>query len=171
MKQRDAKSLAICGVMAALIFLFTYVFKIPSPHGGYIHLGDGLILLSGFFLPPVEAILSAAIGASLADLLGGYVLYIPATFVIKALQCALAHILCQSLKKKTPFSSSLPLRFIIASIFPMLVMIFGYFVYEYFFYGWAGAAGAVVGNGFQALGGIIVAAFLYLPLRRILQSI
>ena len=44
MNDRAVKKLALGGVMAALVFVMTYVPKIPVPvTGGYIHLGDGAL--------------------------------------------------------------------------------------------------------------------------------
>ena len=41
----SASELAYTGVMAALVFIGTYCFKIPSPFG-YTHLGDCMIILT-----------------------------------------------------------------------------------------------------------------------------
>ena len=166
----SAKTLSLAGLMAALIFVFTFTLKIPSPSGGYVHLGDGFILLSGFFLPPWEAIFSAAIGSTLADVAGGYALYIPATFVIKAIQCAIAYALCKSMKKTAPFSKSLPLRILLASIPAMVWMVFGYFLYEGLLLGWSAGIAALVGNIGQGVAGVVVAAILYYPFRKIIHS-
>lgn len=75
-------TLALSGMMAALVFVATYFFKLPvSITQGYIHLGDGFILLGASLWVGQRA--AAAIGSALADLLGGYTLYILPTFVIK----------------------------------------------------------------------------------------
>ena len=76
-------TLALSGMMAALVFVATYFFKLPvSITQGYIHLGDGFILL-GASLLGWASVPAAAIGSALADLLGGYTLYILPTFVIR----------------------------------------------------------------------------------------
>lgn len=41
------------------------------------------MILCGVFLDPVSAFLAAGIGSCMADLLGGYFIYVPITFVIK----------------------------------------------------------------------------------------
>ena len=83
-------TLALSGMMAALVFVATYFFKLPvSITQGYIHLGDGFILL-GASLLGWASVPAAAIGSALADLLGGYTLYILPTFVIKGLVAAVA---------------------------------------------------------------------------------
>ena len=83
MDTKRITSLAYGGMMAALVFAATAFFKIPvSVTQGYIHLGDGFILL-GAALLGTPAIAAAAIGSMLADLLGGYTMYILPTFIIK----------------------------------------------------------------------------------------
>lgn len=43
------KDITLTGLMAALIFIGTFFFKIPSPFG-YNHFGDGFMLLTVFML-------------------------------------------------------------------------------------------------------------------------
>ena len=83
MGDNKIKKLTFSGVMAALTFIATYFIKIPNPIG-YIHLGDGVILAGATLLGPA-AILPAAFGSALADLLGGYSVYIIPTFLVKGL--------------------------------------------------------------------------------------
>ena len=72
-------------MFAALACVATMVIKIPSPLGGYINLGDCIVLLAGWMLSPIYGLLAAGLGSALADILSGYVAYAPMTFVIKAL--------------------------------------------------------------------------------------
>ena len=70
-KQLSVKTLAMCGMLAALVFVATSFLKLPvSITQGYIHLGDGVILLGAGLLGPAS-ILASALGSMLADLLGG----------------------------------------------------------------------------------------------------
>ena len=62
MRNLSVKKLTMAGVMAALVFVMTYVPKVPVPvTGGYVHLGDGAIFLSVLLLGPL-GIPAAAIG-------------------------------------------------------------------------------------------------------------
>lgn len=72
------------GVMAALIFAGTYCFKIPVLFG-YTHLGDCLLVLGVALLGTKRGAAAAAIGAGLSDLLGGYMMWVVPTMVIKGL--------------------------------------------------------------------------------------
>ncbi len=81
---QKTKLMAITGLMAAVICLLTAVFKIPTGQG-FTHIGDGAIFLAASILPTPYAIAAAAIGGALADTLSGYLIWAPATIIIKAL--------------------------------------------------------------------------------------
>lgn len=95
MKKLNVQKLTLCGVMAALVFVMTYFPKIPVPvTGGYVHLGDGAIFLSVLLLGPL-GIPAAAVGSMLSDLIGGYMVYVLPTFLIKGLVALVAWKLCR----------------------------------------------------------------------------
>ena len=78
------KDITLTGLMAALIFIGTFFFKIPSLFG-YNHFGDGFMLLTVFMLGYKKGAFAGAIGAGLADGLSGFVVWLPGTIVIKAI--------------------------------------------------------------------------------------
>lgn len=78
------KKVVLASVLAAITTALTFYVKIPS-HNGYIHLGDAVIFLAASLMPAPYAMLSASIGGALADLIGGYTIYIVPTLIIKAL--------------------------------------------------------------------------------------
>ena len=47
MSDKKIKAMVMAAVMAALTYVATTVIKIPAPTGGYVHIGDGLVLLCG----------------------------------------------------------------------------------------------------------------------------
>ena len=65
----NVRAITFTAVMAALVFVFTYTFKIPFVNG-YTHIGDSMIFLAIVFLGWKKAPLAAGIGAALADLIG-----------------------------------------------------------------------------------------------------
>ena len=77
------KKLVIASMFAALCCVSTLVVQIPTPTQGYLHLGDAVVLLCGWVLGPVWGGLAAGIGSMMADVFGGFILYAPATFLIK----------------------------------------------------------------------------------------
>lgn len=160
MKKWTAQRLAVSGVLAALVWLFTYLIKIPSPAtGGYIHLGDGLIFLAAYIIGPYAALVGG-IGSALADVLGGYFVYAAPTFCIKA---AMGWVAGKWLKKNAPLRNAL--------IFAAAegIMVAGYFVFEGVFFGWAAALTAVGLNALQGVAGVVVGlALTSLPLNGLL---
>lgn len=159
----SVKTLTLGGLMAALICVSTSVFKLPVPiTQGYIHLGDAFVLVSAAVLGPV-GVLAAALGSMLADLLGGYFTYLIPTFVIKGLVAAVAF---TGLRGQKPFW----LEWIVL-IAAEGVMVLGYFLAECLLYGAAAAAGAVLPNVVQGIGGVVIGAVLIPVFRRIADRI
>lgn len=134
-------------VMAALVFVMTYFPKIPVPvTGGYVHLGDGAIFLSVLLLGPL-GIPAAAVGSMLSDLIGGYMVYVLPTFLIKGLVALVAWKLC---RKDQPLLAML--SFLLAEA----VMVLGYFLLEWALYGVASAAAAIGPNVVQGIAGVLI---------------
>jgi uncharacterized membrane protein len=155
--------LAMSGVMAALVCLATLVFKLPVPvTQGYIHLGDALVLVSAAVLGPA-GIAAAAVGSMLADLLGGYFTYLIPTFLIKGLVALVAYL---GLGKQRPFW----VQFLVLMA-AEAVMVLGYFLAECVLYGAAAAAGAVLPNVVQGIGGAVFGILLIPVFRRIVAGL
>ena len=145
MRNLSVKKLTMAGVMAALVFVMTYVPKVPVPvTGGYVHLGDGAIFLSVLLLGPL-GIPAAAIGSGLSDLLGGYMVYVLPTMVIKGLVALIA----VKIWKEGSW-----LRAVIAFVLAEIVMVAGYFALEAVMYGAAAAWAAVGPNCIQGIAGV-----------------
>ena len=82
----NTKKLILAALFAALSCVATMSIRIPTPGtGGYIHPGDAIVILCGVILGPMWGFLAAGIGSCMSDLLGGYLMYVPITFVIKGL--------------------------------------------------------------------------------------
>ena len=145
MRNLSVKKLTMAGVMAALVFVMTYIPKVPVPvTGGYVHLGDGAVFLAALLLGPL-GIPAAVIGSGLADILGGYLVYALPTMLIKALMALIAWRIWK------PDSW---LRAAIAFIAAEAVMVCGYFAFEAILYGAAAAWAAVGPNCIQGLMGL-----------------
>ena len=69
--------------MSALVFIATFVPKIPIPLG-YAHLGDAAIFLTVILCGRKIGIFSGVIGSAFADLLSGFPIWILPTIIIKA---------------------------------------------------------------------------------------
>ncbi|MEE0944970.1 MAG: ECF transporter S component [Clostridia bacterium] len=143
------RRIVMSAMLAALVCVATMIIKIQLTPNGYINLGDGVIILSGWMLGPFYGFLSAGIGSMLADLFSGFVLYAPATFVIKGLMAVVAFYVIRKLKSV-----------VIATIIAEMVMISGYYIFEGFIYGFATALTSMPGNAVQSVAGIVVGILL-----------
>ena len=150
------KKLVAAALLAALTCVATMIIKIPSPLQGYLNLGDCIVLLAGWLLSPVYGFLAAGLGSALADLFSGYLVYVPATFVIKGLMALIAHYGFRLLHKNL---SALPSE-IVSGIAAEIMMVLGYFVFEGFLYGFIPSAVNIPANGVQAVAGLIIGTIL-----------
>ncbi|NCB50910.1 MAG: ECF transporter S component [Clostridia bacterium] len=163
MSDSKTRKLIFSALFAALCCVSTMVIKFATPTGGYIHAGDAVVLLGAFLLGPGWGALAAGLGSALADILAGYVVYAPATLVIKALMALVAGILLNSLGLKRPNPSAL-----IAGSIAGLLMVAGYFLYGCFILGFGlGALADVPLNLLQGLFGALAGAALFGALSKI----
>ena len=80
------RKLTVTALFAAMVCVATMFIHIPVPMtGGYAHIGDAFIYLAACMLPMPYAMAAGAIGAGMADALGGYYVYVIPTLIIKAL--------------------------------------------------------------------------------------
>ena len=117
------RKLVEAALLAALACVATMIVKIPSPLKGYLNLGDCIVLVAGWMLPPWYGALAAGLGSALADLFSGYALYAPATFVIKGGMALVAFAVFGLLRTRI---GKFPSR-LIGGILAELLMVMGYF--------------------------------------------
>lgn len=101
-KKLSTRAICFTAIMAALIFVFTFTFKIPFGNG-YTHLGDAIIFLSIPLLGSKKSCFAAGIGAALADIIGGYTVWAPPTFFIKLLLVLICGLFAEKLMKNKFF--------------------------------------------------------------------
>lgn len=154
--KNTTQKIVMAAMLAALTCVATMIIKIPSPLKGYINLGDCVVLLAGWTLSPIYGFLAAGLGSALADLFSGYVVYAPATFVIKGVMALIAYYGFKLLHKKI---GNLPSR-IIMGIVAEAVMILGYFVFEGFLYGFGPSVVNIPANSVQGIAGLILGCVL-----------
>lgn len=183
MKSSNLKKTVNAALMAAMTCIATMVIKFPTPTFGYIHLGDGFVLLCGAVLGPLTGGLAAGIGSMFSDIFSGYASFAPATLIIKALTAGAAGFLFHRMKRlRTEKGSSL--CFLLSGIVGEILMILGYFISEAAlaafgsgsFTGAALAAGIVssaAGIPFNAVQGVagIVIGLLLLPILKKIPDI
>ncbi|WP_097026212.1 ECF transporter S component [Clostridium peptidivorans] len=83
------KTIVEMALMIAIICLVTMTMKVPTVIG-YTHLGDGFVFVAAVVFGKRRGAIAAALGMTLADILGGYAIWAPFTFVIKAVMAYIA---------------------------------------------------------------------------------
>ena len=161
MKNKKLLKIIFSSLFAAIICVVTMFPQIPVlATGGYIHMGDAVILVAAWLFGPLYGASAAAVGSGLADVFSGYVIYAPATFVIKGLVAVCAVLLVRLAKKliKSKF-----VCYVIAATVAELVMVIGYFLYELYLYG-VGAVSSIPFNliqgGFGVVAGVLLVRLL-----------
>lgn len=155
----NLKKTVLTSLFAALACAATMSVRIPTPGtGGYIHPGDAIVILSGVILGPGRGFLAAGIGSAMADLLGGYFLYVPVTFVIKGLVGCTAGFLFRKFGKS---SKSRCIAVILGGIADIVLVAGGYFLCEIPLYGMASASAGIPANLIQGLSGLLLSFVLY----------
>lgn len=145
-----SKQLAFTALFAALCCVGTAVIAIPLPNG-YFNVGDVFVLLSAWCLGPLYGSLAAGLGSALADIVGGFAIYAPATFFIKALDGFVAYMVWSFLKKFFKSDGVDFIARILSGIAGEGCMLLGYFLYEWILYGVAAAAISIPANALQGL--------------------
>lgn len=161
MNSSKVKTIVFSALMAALTTAATMVIHIPSAFGGYIHLGDGLVLLSGMLLGPVAGAAAGGIGSMMADVLSGYALYAPATLIIKALAAFSGGYLYLHLPYRRQAGGFRTIPFLTAGMVCSAVVTGGYFIFELAVYNWAAAMANVPFNLIQNFFSLIAARVLF----------
>ncbi|MCI8512855.1 MAG: ECF transporter S component [Lachnospiraceae bacterium] len=159
MQRQSTKKMVLAAVFAALCCVMTMSVRIPTPGtGGYIHPGDAMVVLCGIFLDPMTAFFAAGIGSCMADLLGGYFIYVPITFAIKGLIALWGSIVYRRLVShgRSPY-----LAVVCCGLIDVALVAGGYCLCESFLYGPAAALASVPSNLTQGAGGLLIAWVLY----------
>ena len=153
------KLLVMTGLLAALGCVATMVLVVPSPTGGYMNLGDTVVLLGAYLLGPVYGAIAGGIGPALADLFAGYGIYVPATLVIKALMGMTAALLYRALGRKN-------WALLVCGVVAEVIMMVGYCAYDAFLAGsLAVGLTGIPSNLVQAVFGLAASTFLALALK------
>lgn len=155
MKSKTQK-MVIAALIASLTCVATMLVKIPSPLKGYLNLGDCVVLVSGWVLSPLYGFMAAGIGSALADIFSGYIIYAPATFVIKGVMALAAYFVFKALNRKLKAFYSRVIGGIIAEI----IMVLGYFLFEGALYSFVASVVNIPTNAMQGVLGLILGIVL-----------
>jgi uncharacterized membrane protein len=189
MKQRKRLArVTQTALMAAIIFVVTYIIRIPLPFasGGYLNIGDAPLYITAYLLGGPAGAVAGAIGAAMSDLAAGYVFYAAPTAVIKGVM----GLVCGALMKRgvrgsrgsddvlaarggEPLGASRSglARFVLASVIGGAIMVGGYALFEAFFFNVNQALAGAPFNCVQWAGGVAAAAALYPAARAVEKTI
>ncbi|MBA7702811.1 hypothetical protein ES703_111586 [subsurface metagenome] len=155
----NALLISMVGIFIALNFVVTYWIQIPIPAtGGYINIGDVAVMFTALLFGPIIGGIAGGVGPMLADAFSPWVIYSPATLVIKGIEGFLIGFIANP----KDCEGRISYRDIIAVLTGGILIPFGYFIYEAFILklGTAVALVEVPGNffqfGFAAIGSILL---------------
>lgn len=152
--KQQTKKLTTVALMSAMVFVVTWMIRIPLPFlsGGYLNFGDVMIYICAYLLGGPQASIAAAVGSGLADLAAGAAVYILPTFIIKGIMGFLAGVI----SRKQNFRN-----YMISCVAGGAFMTAGYAVFEYLFFDAAYALAALPFNTMQWAASVIIAAVTY----------
>lgn len=160
----STKDITLVGLMAALVFVGTYYFKIPLAFG-YTHLGDCMIILAIGLFGTKKGALAGSIGAGLSDLLGGYFVWVLPTVFIKGIWALIAGTIAFKLLPNKKYNV------LIGSIIGGLFHILLYTLVKIPLFGLEYALTGIPGISGQTIAGIVLGNILYLLMKKPLQRI
>lgn len=157
-------------MMTAMVMIATTFFKIPNAMG-YIHLGDGFVLLAAIILPKKYACFAGGVGAGLADIYGGYAVWAPWTLVIKIVMVLIVQLFFDFLTKRASNGkhiakiAGIPFAELFAYVLAVLWTVSGYYIAQGFISGnWIAPVADVTGNVLQAAVGSVIAILVSITL-------
>ena len=157
------RNIVLSALMASMVCVATMLIKIPSPMKGYLNLGDCIVLICGWILGPAYGFIAAGLGSALADLFSGYATYAPATFLIKGAMALVAFVCFKLLHKRVGKLASQ----IVGGVLAEIVMVFGYFIFEGFLYGFAPSVVNIPANAAQGVAGLVIGIVLIKAFERL----
>lgn len=154
-------------MLIALVFVATMLLNIKLPisaNGGLIHLGTAMLFISSILFGPKKGAMAGAFGMGLFDLVAGWTLWAPITFITRGLQgYIIGKIAWSDDRKGSHFG--LNLFAMIISTPPMLA---GYYIGEaMIFKSWIIPAASIPGDLVQTTIGIFVAIPACIALKKL----
>ena len=157
MKKQNVLKMCLAALFAAVICVSVVALPIPLPGNGYFNLGDSFIIVAALCLGPLWGGVAAAVGAGLSDLILGYTIYAPATFIIKWLiVLAVYFIAHKRLIKKLNVGWLL-----LATVVGEAIGVAGYFLFEIPLYGIGVATVDIIGNATQGICSVVAGTLFY----------
>ena len=149
--------LILTSMLIALVFIATFFINIRLPiaaNGGLVHLGSAMLFIVSILFGPKKGALAGAFGMALFDLVSGWTLWAPFTFIARGLQGYIVGKIAWSNERNgQSFSFNL-----LATISSIPFMLLGYYICERVLYGsWIIPFASIPGNLVQNFVGILIA--------------
>lgn len=158
------KQLTTIAMFVALVTVATVVIAIPAPAGGFLNVGDTVVLIAAACLGPIGGMVAGGLGSCIADLILGYGMYAPFTLVIKGLEgliCGgLILLYDRTLGKRFKNYIAQVIAGIIAMIIAALTMSSLYCIADGILYGWGAAIVNAPVNLLQGAIGIVAGSII-----------
>ncbi len=156
----NIRKLSNAGLIASIMFISTRYLFIGLPYG-YVHLGDTVLFVSSLILGGPIGGIAVGVGAFFADFFStGYQIYALPSFFIKFLQVIFVSKIYELLIASNVKINSM-IIFLITCLMSSVIMVLGYFLFEWFIFGYAVAIIGIVPNILQSLTGAILSLFFY----------
>lgn len=158
------KQLTTIAMFVALVTVATVVIAIPAPAGGFLNVGDTVVLIAAACLGPIGGMVAGGLGSCIADLILGYGMYAPFTLVIKGLEgliCGgLILLYDRTLGKRYKNYIAQVIAGVIAMIIAALTMSSLYCIADGILYGWGAAIVNAPVNLLQGAIGIVAGSII-----------
>ena len=152
------KVLVINALFIALTLVATMFIQIKLPimgNGGLIHLGNVPLFIAAFVYGKKTGAIAGAFGMGLFDLISGWALWAPFTFVIVGAMGFVAGLISEKVPGKRALVNTL------AVAVALIIKIVGYYFTEVILYGnWILPLGSIPGNVMQ----VVIAGIIVVPL-------
>lgn len=167
MSRETLKSMIVTAIFITLTYLFTAFVNIRLPiggNGGLIHLGNVPLFIAAIVFGKKTGAMAGSIGMALFDLLSGWTLWAPFTFVIVG---CMGYITGKITEKHHGFFWNL-----VAMISAMGIKVVGYYLAEVIIYGnWIAPVFSIPGNIVQVGTATIIVLLCVEQLRGLANNI
>lgn len=163
----QVKFLTITALGTALVYVFTAFINIRLPiaaAGGLIHLGNVPLFIFAILFGKKTGAIAGGVGMGLFDLLSGWTLWAPFTFVIVGL---MGFVVGWITEKKKGYG-----WYVVAMLAACVIKIVGYYIAEGIIYGsWVSPVLSIPGNLVQIGVAAVIVLIVIVPLKKAANAI
>lgn len=161
---KNTRSITITALSAALIFLFTWVVRVPGPiTGGLVHMGNVPFFVASIVYGPYVGAIAGAIGMGMFDIFSGYIAWAPITVIT----CLIMGYVLGNVTKR--FNTK---NLIIGFVLMVVIKVLGYYFGEVRMYkSFVAPFASIPGNIVQILLSAVVVFIIINPIRKGLKNI